>query len=482
MLGVVSYGRPSYLRRSIEAFTEHCDIDRTFVYVDGFGSNAERNKRYEQLVKRYRSQGIDAEIGRRNTGVGKAKNVLFRKMLDAGADWLIIAEDDIIAQSEKAVTGYVDACELSGLHHLMFHAHGPGNKRALAAGNGVLLWPDYVGAYAIYSRECLEACGLFDENFQGALEHVEHSVRLGEAGYTAPWKCAADATDSELWLEEIAESIEQSTNPVGSVKSERAWAHGCAYWKQKDPDLCKRIFDERGRVRQNVPLPEGIQGGPAPVITAPPTAVRVPAPKPPTCEPAVITDLSHYHHVYAAPGWQRIVTEHCEALVKTGMLDGRISTVSLGICGPEHDQVADFCRQWFDVDVVAESEQGWEQLTLTALWEDAQRGDIGDAVLYTHTKGITEPADYWRGEMTDHLVADWEKCVKALEANEVVGCHWMINDEWRIPFFGGNFWWARRSVIERLPQPPTNSRWEAEVWLGQANPVALDVNPGHPRR
>jgi hypothetical protein len=261
MLAVVSYNRPSFFRQCLDAIQEHCApvLDGVFAYVDGFSSNSQRNQRYEQLVKRYRTQGIDASIGRRNRGVGPAKNVLLRKMLNAGAEVCILCEDDMLVQSPEAVTGYLAAMESSGLHHLAFAHHGPGNREPVAIGKGVELFPDYVGAYSVYTRESLEACGLFDENFKGALEHVELSVRMGEMGYTSPWKCAADATDSDLWIQEIPGSIENSTSPVGSIKTQRAWAQGVAYWRQKDPALAARVFDERGNVRQNVPLPQGMQ-------------------------------------------------------------------------------------------------------------------------------------------------------------------------------------------------------------------------------
>jgi glycosyltransferase involved in cell wall biosynthesis len=259
-LGIVTYNRPSYLRRSVEAWTEHCSdvLDSIHVYVDGFSADGERNKRYEQLVKRYRREGIDARIGKRNRGVAFAKNELFRAMLNEGCSTLFIAEDDILAESPMAITGYMAACEESGLHHLSFHKHGPGNQRALAVGDGTTLWPDFIGAFACYSRECLEAAGLYPEGMHNAYEHVFHSVRLGELGFTSPWKCAADATGSEEWLEEIPESIDHSSIPDGP-KRLRDQAAARALWRELDPGTYVKVFDERGNVRQNVPLPESVK-------------------------------------------------------------------------------------------------------------------------------------------------------------------------------------------------------------------------------
>jgi hypothetical protein len=189
--------------------------------------------------------------------------------------------------------------------------------------------------------------------------------------------------------------------------------------------------------------------------------------------------LTHWYHVYAVNNWADICTQHLDALEQTPF-----TIIRLGVVGdPDvRSEVTSLFTQRIKTQVVAEADKGFEQVTLTALWEAGQRDEAGDAILYCHVKGVTEPADYWRGEMTEHLVAGWETCVKALETHEVVGCHWMRRSEDSVSFFGGNFFWSRSSVIRRLPKPDDSTRWEAEVWLGQADPVALDMNPGHPRR
>ena len=94
-----------------------------------------------------------------------AKNQALEKLLASGCDWLFVSEYDVLPQSPEAITGYIRACELSGYEHLMFHAHGYHNPQPLSVGNAVTLWPNYVGAWSIYSSRCLQECGLFDEHF-----------------------------------------------------------------------------------------------------------------------------------------------------------------------------------------------------------------------------------------------------------------------------------------------------------------------------
>lgn len=173
--------------------------------------------------------------------VGVAKNKVIRRLLEDGCTWIVISEDDVVAQSPDAILGYVKACEESGYEHLMFHGHGPHNPRPVGGAGPVTLWPNYVGAWSIYSRNCLEKVGLFDENFYNAWEHVEHSLRLAEAGFTAPWRGAADATGSENWLQEIPGSIERSV-----IRPDPTWAgrmaEGQEYWKATYPDSYFTVF------------------------------------------------------------------------------------------------------------------------------------------------------------------------------------------------------------------------------------------------
>ena len=176
-------------------------------------------------------------------GVGWAKNQVMKEMLRRGYDWIFVSEDDVVVTSHLAITGYIAACESSGLGHLSFAHHGPANvgRTPIERVDGVTCWPEYVGAWSIYSRESLLTCGLMDENFHNAWEHVEHTLRLAEAGFTTPWRQAADATGSEEWLEEVPGSIEN-----GVIRSQPDWqpniAAGKAYWIANKPETARYLW------------------------------------------------------------------------------------------------------------------------------------------------------------------------------------------------------------------------------------------------
>ncbi len=174
-------------------------------------------------------------------GVAWNKNQVVGVLLDEGCTWLVLCEDDITVGSPEAVTGYVEACEASGYAHLSFHGHGPLNPTPLRSHERVTEWPNYVGAWCIYSAESFRRCGLFDEGFHNAWEHVEHTLRLAARGFTAQWRGAADATGSERWLAEIPGSFEASVirrSPTCAADS----LAGLDYWRRAHPGTYRLVF------------------------------------------------------------------------------------------------------------------------------------------------------------------------------------------------------------------------------------------------
>ena len=51
-----------------------------------------------------------------------------------------------------------------------------------------------------------------------------------------------------------------------------------------------------------------------------------------------------------------------------------------------------------------------------------------------------------------------------------------------VPVFGGNFWWAKRELIKRLPPLQYESRYDAEGWIGRGEPDIVNLIPGHEPR
>lgn len=189
-----------------------------------------------------RSVSHHAEVWNDQThqGVGRCKNALMRRLLDKGCDWIIISEDDILVDSPLAVTGYIEAAESAGLHHLSFAHHGPRNGpfsslSPIRFSPQVEFYPNAVGAWSLYSREILTKVGLLDEGFpKNVLEHVEHSARINAATFPVKPSGFPDAVGSDRWLHEIPGSALPENRVIHEGPTD--FDDGKAYWKEHHPD------------------------------------------------------------------------------------------------------------------------------------------------------------------------------------------------------------------------------------------------------
>lgn len=246
-LGIVTYQRPDYFGQVLEGVLTHLidEIDRLYVYVDGGDTSG-----YGRHIKALHGV-VDVNWvvkgGGENRGVGFAKNWLMQRMLDDGAEWLIVAEDDVVPTSPRAISGYIDACRNKGIDHLAFHLHGPGNAGLPVEVDGsVTYWPNSVGAWCIYRRHPLIDAGLLDPAFVNAWEHVEHSMRLAALGHAGkpsePGRLRfPDATGSENWLAEIPESIWNSSIPQSNEHLSNI-ERGRSHWIAAHPETARSVF------------------------------------------------------------------------------------------------------------------------------------------------------------------------------------------------------------------------------------------------
>ncbi len=194
--------------------------------------------------------------------------------------------------------------------------------------------------------------------------------------------------------------------------------------------------------------------------------------------------LTHVYHCYATPEGVAILEKHLKVLKSSGLLK-RLDNFWLGVVGPEREHAAALC----DTTIIATAPVGYEQITLHALWLRVKQQQLEGAVLYAHTKGASQPTvwnDRWRTAMTSHVVGHWKTCVRQLKKYDAVGTFWLnpsrLNQPNRgsIPFFAGNFWWARAEYLANLQAPLTERRWQAEEWIGSGQPEVYDLMPGFP--
>jgi len=202
--------------------------------------------------------------------------------------------------------------------------------------------------------------------------------------------------------------------------------------------------------------------------------------------------IYHYYHIYALGYWMHALMEHIVASRKSGLLD-MCETMKVGIVGEENVRTMVYQllnSQNVNYEIIAEQDHGWEQMTQTQIYNDAQTND--GYALYAHTKGAANPhrqnieeVNAWRKTMCHYNVEKWNDCVESLKTHDVCGIYWMemptqpehIDHKW---FFAGTYWWARMDYIRQLPPPPMKSRYNAEGWIGMSdNEIRVrDFAPG----
>ena len=241
-IGITTFNRPDYAEKCVKSIAKHCSgLDALYMHDDC--SDPKFTGAYRRVHKVLEANGGVLLTAKENAGVAAAKNRLIEHLIAEGCDWIILCEDDIKPLSAEAVTEYVRICEDNSLHSLSFAHHGPANYGVPLSDSDITYFPHSVGAWCIYSKECLINAGLFDTFFLNAWEHVEHTIRLMQAGYMPDYTVHnfPDATHSEKWLAEIPGSIDKS-----SIRPRSDWSrnihNGLRYWKDNKRDSYDLLF------------------------------------------------------------------------------------------------------------------------------------------------------------------------------------------------------------------------------------------------
>jgi SAM-dependent methyltransferase len=208
--GITTFNRPEQLQRLCKTLPMDI-IDYLVIVNDG--------EPYALSVPGYAHHFLQNEC---NLGVAKSKNKALDYLLACGADHIFLIEDDIFVRDPEVFSRYVQVAGLTGIQHMNFSQHGMMNKTPDGRPNprvtieysqalNVPFYPHCVGAFSYYSKQCLLDVGGMDEGFYNAFEHVEHTLRVIQAGQHPCFWYFADIPDSAAYLGDDAWSVEQST-------------------------------------------------------------------------------------------------------------------------------------------------------------------------------------------------------------------------------------------------------------------------------
>jgi hypothetical protein len=247
-LGIITYNAPEKIKQS--AFSVS-GVDEFVIVNDG---------------KPYSSDCYPANAfiiqHSENAKVARTKNDALRYLLEKNCEHIFLMEDDIIIKDPKVFQKYIEASSCSGIRHLNFAYQGPYNfkhsevnkknktgllERTFDEKNAIpdpLLIINYnpetcialhracVGAFSYFHRSVIEKSGYFDEFFKNSWEHIEHTYRIIKDGFHPPFGWFADVSDSQNYLCNIENCMENSTiakDPQWNVNS----MAGEDYFKKK---------------------------------------------------------------------------------------------------------------------------------------------------------------------------------------------------------------------------------------------------------
>lgn len=216
-VGVITCGRNELFKKCILSLNACKDIDNLYVYEDTLKDRMDFNETlgYSGDVMSKCSLNWSGSGSTKNVGVAKSKNYALKHLLDNGCDHIFIIEDDMLIKDPNIFQKYIETSKKTGIQHLMFGYHGPANKKGISGGSpaprvvinygddtSLALNEHCVGAFCYYSRKSLENCGLIDERFGNAFDHVSHSYELSLKGYSTPYWWWADVANSTDYIEE----------------------------------------------------------------------------------------------------------------------------------------------------------------------------------------------------------------------------------------------------------------------------------------
>lgn len=208
-VGVSTCNRPEMLNTLLESL-EPCIFDHLVIVNDG-DSDLELPAGIE-----INATVIDNE---KNIGVGMCKNIQMKHLLECQCEHIFLLEDDMEIVNNDLFEIYIAVAMETGVKHLNYCLHGEDNKSGGEPNPKIIvdygdvkmsLYHNIYGALSYYHAPVLQEVGLMDEEYNNAMEHVDHTMQIIKAGYHPHFRWFADVTDSHKLLREQDNRHEQS--------------------------------------------------------------------------------------------------------------------------------------------------------------------------------------------------------------------------------------------------------------------------------
>ena len=173
-----------------------------------------------------------------NLGVAKSKNKILKFLLDKQCDYIFVLEDDVEVLDCSIFKRYIEAHEISGIHHFNYGPGSPFNRIQKDVPNfdlhnrhllnqesepnpkmviqyspncEVALYEHTVAMFSFFTSKAIEAAGFFPEVYNNCWEHVDHTYQIIKANLHPPFWWFADIADSHKLLKVSDTAIKEST-------------------------------------------------------------------------------------------------------------------------------------------------------------------------------------------------------------------------------------------------------------------------------
>ena len=204
-IGVVSVCRPHFFETCINSLP---DSDVVVEVINGRENYA---KSIDKVI-------YHPEIH----NVARNKNDALKFLVEeAGCDHVFLCEDDIQFTDRTICNKYIEVSEITGIQHLNYGGHGSYNRNPMTGEIAVKKIVDYgntkidiyhniLGAWSYYHRSCITSVGYMNEQYNNAMEHVDHTFRIIKNNLHPPFWWFADIHQSHLFIKDIKPNFQGS--------------------------------------------------------------------------------------------------------------------------------------------------------------------------------------------------------------------------------------------------------------------------------
>ena len=178
------------------------------------------------------------------------------------------------------------------------------------------------------------------------------------------------------------------------------------------------------------------------------------------------TNIIGYIHICQKEGWKKSFKMLIDSILECGLYE-KTSIIRLGIVNDLGIVQNDFLLNdsKFNIVYIGKSEE-YERPTLLHMRKMAEEDDENTIYYYLHTKGLQHFGKEneqniidWINLMLYWNIEKWKLAVEKLDEHDTYGC----NDVGY--HYSGNFWWAKREHIIKLPNVIAEYYTAPEDWI-----------------